>query len=120
MMVKVEAIVKMLPSTDVLELRAVLGTANYYQKFVENCSTIAAPLNSLLREDVAWNWSEECQQAFDTIKEKLTQAPILRRPDYSLPFELHTDWSRVGLGAVLSSTRRPRTRVCYCLCLKEQ
>jgi hypothetical protein len=58
MTVKVEAIVKMLQPTDVLELRAVLRTANYYRKFAENYSTIAAPLNNLLREDVAWNWSE--------------------------------------------------------------
>jgi hypothetical protein len=101
MTVKVEAIVKMLPPTDVPELKAILGTANYYRKFVKDYSTIAAPLNNILREDVAWNWSEECQKAFDTIKEKLTQAPILRRPDYSRPFELHTDWSGVGLGAVL-------------------
>jgi hypothetical protein len=101
MTVKVEAIVKMLPPTDVPELRAVLGTANYYRKFVKDYSTIAAPLNNLLREDVAWDWSEGCQKAFDTIKERLTQAPILRRPDYSRPFELHTDWSGVGLGAVL-------------------
>jgi hypothetical protein len=101
MTVKVEAIVKMLPPTDVPELRAVLGTANYYRKFVKDYSTIAAPLNNLLREDVAWNWSEECQKAFDTIKEKLTQASILRRPDYTRPFELHTVWSGVGLGAVL-------------------
>jgi hypothetical protein len=50
---------------------------------------------------VAGGWSQECQKAFDTIKEKLTQAPILRRPDYSRLFELHTDWSGVGLGAVL-------------------
>jgi hypothetical protein len=101
MTVKVEAIVKMLPPTDVSELRALLGTANYYRKFVENYGTIAAPLNNPLREDVAWNWSEECQKAFDTIKEKLSQAAILRRPDYSRPFELHTDWSGVGLGAIL-------------------
>jgi hypothetical protein len=102
MTVKVEAIVKMLPPIDVSELRAVLGIANYYWKFVENYSTIAAPLNNLLREDVACrNWSEECQRAFDTIKEKLTRALVLRRPDYSRPFELHTDWSGVGLGAVL-------------------
>jgi hypothetical protein len=101
MTVKVEAIVKMLPSTDVSELRAVLGTANYYRKFVKDYSTIAAPLNNLLRKDVAWNWSEECQKAFDTIKERLTHAPILRRPDNSRSFELHTDWSGVGLGAVL-------------------
>jgi hypothetical protein len=98
---KVEAIVKMLPPTNVLELRAVLGTANYYQKFVENYSIIATPLNNLLREDVAWDWSQDCQKAFDTIKEKLTQAPILRRPDYSRPFELHTDWNGVGLSAIL-------------------
>ena len=101
MAVKIEAIVKMLPPTDVPGLRAVLGTANYYRKFVKDYSTIAAPLNNLLREDVAWDWSDECQHAFDTIKEKLTQAPILRRPDYSREFELHTDWSGVGLGAVL-------------------
>jgi hypothetical protein len=50
---------------------------------------------------VAWGWYKECQKAFDTIEEKLTQAPILQRPDYSRPFELHTDWSGVGLGAVL-------------------
>jgi hypothetical protein len=49
MIVKVEAIVKMLPPTDVQELRAVLGTANYYRKFVKDYSTIAAPLNNLLR-----------------------------------------------------------------------
>jgi hypothetical protein len=101
MTVKVEAIVKMLPPTDVPELRVVLGTANYYRKFVKDYSTIAAPLNNVLRKDVAWNWSEECQKAFDTIKERLTQAPILRRPDYSHPFELHTDWNGIGLGGVL-------------------
>jgi hypothetical protein len=101
MTVNVEAIVKMLLPTNVSKLRAVLGTANYNQKFVENYSTIATPLNNLLREDVARDWSQDCQKAFDTIKEKLNQAPILRRPDYSRPFELHTDWSGVGLGAVL-------------------
>jgi hypothetical protein len=101
MTVKVEAIVKMLLPRNVLELRAVLGTANYYQKLVEDYNTIATPMNNLLREDVAWDWSWDCQKVFDTIKEKLTQAPILRRPDYSCPFELQTDWSGVGLGAVL-------------------
>jgi hypothetical protein len=102
MTVKVETIVKMLPLTDVLELRAILGTANYCWKCVKDYSIIAAPLNNLLREDVAWsNWYKKCQKAFDTIKERLTQAPILRRPDYSRPFELHTYWSEVALGAVL-------------------
>lgn len=48
-----------------------------------------------------WDWSSDCQHAFDTIKERLTPAPILRRPDYSRNFELHADWSGVGLEAVL-------------------
>jgi hypothetical protein len=55
MTVKVEAIVKMLPPIDVPESRAVLGTANYYRKFVKDYSPIAAPLNNLLREDVTLN-----------------------------------------------------------------
>ncbi|GAQ91867.1 hypothetical protein KFL_008720020 [Klebsormidium nitens] len=101
MQVKVEAIVMMRSPTEVPELRAVLGTFNYYRKFVEHYSTIAAPLNNLLRNDVAWGWSEACQQAFETLKIRFTEAPILRRPDHKRPFELHTDWSGVGLGAVL-------------------
>ncbi|GAQ91782.1 DNA/RNA polymerase superfamily protein [Klebsormidium nitens] len=101
MEVKVEAIVMMRSPTEVLELRAVLGTFNYYKKFVEHYSTIAAPLNNLLRNVVAWGWSEACQQAFETLKIKFTEVPILRRPDHKRPFELHTDWSGVGLGAVL-------------------
>lgn len=68
---------------------------------MKDYSTIAAPLNNLLCDDVAWEWSEACQNAFDAIKGKLIEAPILRRPDYNRVFELHTDWSGVGLGAVL-------------------
>jgi hypothetical protein len=70
-----------LPPTDVPELRVVLGIANYHRKFVTNYNTSAASLNNFLREDVAWSWSKDCQKAVDTMKEKLTQAPILRRPD---------------------------------------
>jgi hypothetical protein len=81
MTVEEEAIVKMLPPPNVPELRVVSRTANHYRKFVKDYSTIAAPLNDFLREDVAWSWSKDCQKAFDTIKEKLTQAPSLRRPD---------------------------------------
>jgi hypothetical protein len=55
----------------------------------------------LLKKDVAWTWSEEAQEAFNTLKEKLSEFPILRRPDFSKVFILHTDWSAFGIGAIL-------------------
>jgi hypothetical protein len=61
----------------------------------------AAPLNRLLQNDVPWEWFEPYQEAFKSLKVSMTEAPIRRRPDMNLPFELHTDWSAVGLGAVL-------------------
>jgi hypothetical protein len=100
--VKVEAIAKMAPPTNVSGLRAFLGTAGYYRRYVQNYSRIAAPLNALLQNGVVWEWKLEAQQAFETLKAKLTQAPVLRQPDFKLSFELHTDWSATGLGAVLA------------------
>jgi hypothetical protein len=91
----------MVTPTDVSELRALLGTYNYYRKFIKNFARKAAPLNRLLQNDVPWEWSEPCQEAFESLKVSMTEAPILRRPDINLPFERHTDWSAVGLGAVL-------------------
>jgi len=51
--------------------------------------------------DVAWTWSEKAQEAFNTLKEKLSEFPILRRPDFNKVFKLHTDWSALGIGVIL-------------------
>jgi hypothetical protein len=91
----------MMAPSDVSELRALLGTYNYYRKFIKNFARKAATLNRLLQNDVPWEWSEPCQEAFELLKVSMTEAPILRRPDMNLPFKLHTDWRAVGLGAVL-------------------
>ena len=99
---KVEAILSMPPPPDVSALRAFLGTAGYYRKFVKNYSKIANSLNHLLQEGISYDWTTECQTAFNTLKTHLTEAPILRRPDFKREFELHTDWSAQGLGAVLT------------------
>ena len=56
----------------------------------------------LLQKGVLYTWDNAQQNAFDALKKKLTEAPILRRPDHKRPFELHTDWSKEGLGAVLA------------------
>jgi hypothetical protein len=55
----------------------------------------------LLKKDVAWTWSEEAQEAFNTLKEKLLEFPILKRLDFSKVFILHTKWSALGIGVIL-------------------
>jgi hypothetical protein len=59
--------------------------------YVQNFSTIVHPLYALLKKDVAWTWSEEAQEAFNTFKEKLSKFPILRRLDFNKVFILHID-----------------------------
>jgi hypothetical protein len=55
----------------------------------------------LLKRDVAWTWSDEAQEAFNTLKEKLSEFPILRRPDFNKVFILHTNRSALGIEAIL-------------------
>ena len=99
---KVDALQKIPAPVDVPRLRAFLGLANYYRRFVKNFSLIAKPLTILTSKDQPWTWGREQQQAFETLKQKLGTALVLRRPDVSKSFQLHTDWSSLGLGAVLT------------------
>jgi fatty acid-binding protein DegV len=55
----------------------------------------------LLKKNITWTWSEEAQEAFNTLKEKLLKFPILRRFDFSKVFILHTDWNALGIGVIL-------------------
>jgi hypothetical protein len=79
---KVLAILEMLNPTDVHTLKSFIKLCNYYRIYVQDFSTIAHPLYALVKKDVAWTWSEEAQEAFNTLKEKLSKFPILRRPDF--------------------------------------
>ena len=90
------------PPTSVTAVKSFLGMTNYYANFIEGHSAIAAPIYRLLKKDVAFDWTEKCQDAFDILKACMATAPVLRRPDTSLPYLLHTDWSPVAIGAVLS------------------
>jgi hypothetical protein len=87
--------------TDVHTLRSFIGLCNYYRIYVQDFSTIIHPLYALLKKDVTWTWSEKAQKTFDTLKEKLSEFPILRRPNFSKVFILHIDWSALGFGAIL-------------------
>jgi hypothetical protein len=87
--------------TNVHTLKSFIGLCNYYKIYVQDFSTIVHPLYALLKKDVAWTWSEEAQEAFNTLKEKLSEFPILRRLDFGKVFILHVDWSVFGIGAIL-------------------
>ena len=84
---KVQAIVDWTPPTKVSELRSFLGLANYYRKLLQG------PLTDLLKKDHKWQWTVACQEAFDKLKAEVATEPVLRLPDFELPFEVHTDAS---------------------------
>jgi len=88
--------------SNITELRGFLGLASYYRRFIQNFSTIAAPLHLLLKKETPYTWTEIQQQAFEYLKQCLITAPILIYPDFSKRFLLFTDGSYVGLGAVLT------------------
>uniref|UniRef100_A0A6V7KDU1 RNA-directed DNA polymerase n=1 Tax=Bracon brevicornis TaxID=1563983 RepID=A0A6V7KDU1_9HYME len=83
-------------------IREFLGLTGYYRRFVKNFSKIAKPLTKLLENDVEFTWSKEAQDAFETLKKALCEAPILQYPDFTKPFLITTDASGFAIGAVLS------------------
>ena len=93
------------------DVRAFLGTCGYYRRFIAGFSELQRPLSQLCKREAKFRWDENCQRAFDILKEKLTSAPILAYPDYTLPFILDTDASQVGTGAVLSQKQKEGEKV---------
>ncbi len=87
--------------TYVHTLRSFIGLYNYYKIYVQDFSTIAHPLCALLKKDVTWTWSEEAQEAFNTLKEKLSKLPILRKPYFSKVFILHIDWNVLCINVII-------------------
>ncbi len=86
---------------NVHDVRSFLGFCNFYRRFVEGYSKIAAPLNELLRKDVAWCWEEQHKVAFQALKDALTNPPVLILPDWSKPFYVVVDASDYAVGATL-------------------
>ena len=84
------------------DVQQFLGLCNYYRRFIKNFADIARPLHRLTEKTATFMWSENCQSAFEDLRKKLTDAPVLAFPDYSRPFLLDTDASDTGIGAVLS------------------
>ena len=105
-----EAISKLPPPINVSEVWSFLGLVGYYRRFIKRFSDKAAPLNTLLRKDQAWKWTQECQEAFETLKGEIASRPISAYPDFSKPFRLYTDASNLGLGAILPRSRKVKRK----------
>jgi hypothetical protein len=86
---------------DAVEAKRFVHLAGYYRRFVAGFGSLMAPVTKLLRKNVVWEWAEAQAAAFEQVKTILTTKPVLIYPDFSLPFRLETDASRVGLGACL-------------------
>jgi hypothetical protein len=99
---KIERLQGMKSPSNIKEVRSFLGLAGYYRRFVHKFAEITSPIAELLHKDHNFNWTDECQQAFDKIISILTTAPVLAYPDFSLPFRLQADACKTSIGAVLS------------------
>jgi hypothetical protein len=84
------------------QVKQFLGLASYYRKFIPHLSEIAYPINYLTKKDVPFTWTNECQEAFEQIKQKLMSTPILAFPDFTKQFQITIDASNIGIGAILS------------------
>ena len=104
---KIEAVRKMPTPECKKDVERFLGVVTYLAKFIPNMSKHTEPLRGLTRDDVEWQWKAEHQQAFNTMKTMLTEAPVLRYYDVKLPVTLSVDASKSGLGAVLLQELKP-------------
>ncbi|KAG2871420.1 hypothetical protein PC115_g24841 [Phytophthora cactorum] len=103
-----------IPILGCLELRQFFGLATYLCKYVENYAGKIRPLSQLLKKEADRKWTAECQQAFDAVKQGLTEAPILAVADQDRPFHFVCDASDFAIGCTLKQhDHEDRDRVVY-------
>ncbi|GJU53017.1 putative nucleotidyltransferase, ribonuclease H [Tanacetum coccineum] len=98
---KIEAVKNWKAPRTSIEVRSFLGLAGYYRRFIENFSKIAKSLTILTQKSKTFDWDEEQELAFQTLKDKLCNAPVLALPDGPEDFVVYYDASGIGLGCVL-------------------
>ena len=106
---KLQAIKELPRPQDVSGVRSFIGFVNYFRQFIEGYAELCSPLIELTKKKVEWIWSDECEAAFQTLKQKLAEKPVLAMPDFENDhpmFKLHTDWSKTAIGAVLLQESR--------------
>lgn len=99
---KTDAVEKFPAPNSVKKVREFLGLTGYYRRFIDNYAKVSKPLTFLLQKDIAFEWRESQVEAFETLKNKLINSPILQFPDFSREFIITTDACDYGIGACLS------------------
>ena len=92
------------------DIKSFLGLCRFYQRFVPDYATAAAPMTDLMRKKNVWEWGTAQQRSFETIKARMLKAPVLTVPDFDKPLVLHTDASDVGIERLY--LRRERMEIC--------
>nr|XP_011463572.1 PREDICTED: LOW QUALITY PROTEIN: uncharacterized protein LOC101311565 [Fragaria vesca subsp. vesca] len=110
---KVDLISNLPPPRTVKEIRSFLGHAGFYRRFIKDFSKISRPLCSLLAKDAPFVFTDECLHAFEKLKSLLTSAPIIRPPNWSVPFEIMCDAFDYAIGAVLGQRIHKLPHVIY-------
>ena len=100
--VKVEGITQWPTPSYVKDVRSFLGFCNFYRAFISDFSNIAQPLNDLTCKNRQWDWTDECECTFQHLKEVCALEPMLKTPDWTKPFIMHTDTSGYALGAIIA------------------
>ncbi|RVW18640.1 Retrovirus-related Pol polyprotein from transposon 17.6 [Vitis vinifera] len=99
--------------TNVKGVRQFLGHVGFYRRFIKDFSKLARPLCELLVKDAKFIWDDRCQRSFEELKLFLTTAPIVRAPNWKLPFEVMCDASDFAIGAVLGQREDGKPYVIY-------
>jgi RNase H-like domain found in reverse transcriptase len=96
--------------TTLKQTQSFLGFGNFYRKFISHYSKLARPLNDLTKKDKKFEWTTECQKAFDIMKKRFMEEPVLLMPNQSKPFQIESDASKVATGVVLTQLDSNRDR----------
>jgi hypothetical protein len=88
---KVQEVMNWKPPTTVRQIQSFLGLAGYYRRFISDFSRIAKPITELLKKEAKFVWGQKCEDAFHTLRQHLTTAPVLAQPNNNKPFDVYCD-----------------------------
>ena len=118
---KLHAILDYAPPKNAKQVKQILGSFNFYRKFIPNFSKYSKCLTDLTRKNVPFIWADECQRNFQILKEKLMTASVTAFPRFTtengeLPkFNVYTDVSKEALAAILTQVQDNNERLISCI-----